>query len=411
MSFLDATGLGTFWAKLKNYFVPAANTVAPVTGLTDILTPENLYDNSKAILFSFTHLIENPKTFTITDATSPISDNGYIADGISLVRAGITSASITVSFSNEVITISGTINGFAATGDRWLAITNSWSHLDTKFYTESAQLVSNSSTEYCKLQMSVNTSTSTIVNNLAINNDEKTVRILKPSAITTPRTMIIFESNTPNNFEFSVSYKNQCIYEGKFLNPEYRTSYRPINFPPISSLQACLGAIFKQVSFAKNQIGWHRFYKFIKMDTTAGPYTLIKLQMTKGFGTSLYEKHIITAAINVNSNKGYIDDQAFKGTGTFALSKFRIIKSSDNQFYLEGYYTQNNIDTFAITLKEVIDNKDMSQMILSFTSGYVTQTQYWSRYYESLYSFDTIEVIPENAGTVFKEITVVDKLV
>ena len=46
MSFLDQTGLGTFWAKLKNYFVSKAEASAPVTGLTDILTPVNLVPNS-----------------------------------------------------------------------------------------------------------------------------------------------------------------------------------------------------------------------------------------------------------------------------------------------------------------------------------------------------------------------------
>jgi hypothetical protein len=45
MSFLDQTGLGTFWAKLKNYFVHKEDTEEPVTGLTDILTPINILPN------------------------------------------------------------------------------------------------------------------------------------------------------------------------------------------------------------------------------------------------------------------------------------------------------------------------------------------------------------------------------
>ena len=46
MSFLDATGLGTFWAKLKNYFVPATKFQGPVSeDLKDMLTPENMLPN------------------------------------------------------------------------------------------------------------------------------------------------------------------------------------------------------------------------------------------------------------------------------------------------------------------------------------------------------------------------------
>ena len=66
MSFLDATGLGTFWAKLKNYFLKKSDTDAPVTGLTDILSPVNLMPNSE---FRRTNTSSNPQTIGTLNTT------------------------------------------------------------------------------------------------------------------------------------------------------------------------------------------------------------------------------------------------------------------------------------------------------------------------------------------------------
>ena len=63
MSFLDATGLGTFWGKLKNYFVPKTAFQNPVSeDLMDMIVPENLVPDSL-----FSNL--NTSIMTITDKT------------------------------------------------------------------------------------------------------------------------------------------------------------------------------------------------------------------------------------------------------------------------------------------------------------------------------------------------------
>lgn len=107
MSFLDQTGLGTFWAKLKNYFVHKVDTEAPVTGLTDILTPVNLMPNSD---FSRSGNIASP--ITIGQSSELVQQT--IAHGVSIIfQFGTTGrfSNVTVTRSSNNITVSGTASG------------------------------------------------------------------------------------------------------------------------------------------------------------------------------------------------------------------------------------------------------------------------------------------------------------
>lgn len=114
MSFLDATGLGTFWAKLKNYFLKKSDTEAPVTGLTDILTPVNLLPNS-----DFSRSGGYADTMTINKLTS--GQNAIIADKWFLHAFGATFENITVTRSYNKITLQFTQTSGTA-GDNALGL-------------------------------------------------------------------------------------------------------------------------------------------------------------------------------------------------------------------------------------------------------------------------------------------------
>jgi hypothetical protein len=121
MSFLDATGLGTFWGKLKNYFVPKTNFEAPVTGLSDILTPVNLIPNSD-------YSISNgwPKTINISSITTEPNINRYnrikIYNGLYLMIANCKLENAVITISTNNIHITGTVTNTFDTYKPYLGI-------------------------------------------------------------------------------------------------------------------------------------------------------------------------------------------------------------------------------------------------------------------------------------------------
>ena len=104
MSFLDATGLGTFWGKLKNYFVPKSDTDRPVSkNLMNLVTPINLFNN--------TNFSRSSLSSTVTADSLSHTQRIKIAEGWYLEALGGTWTDITVTIgSNSLVTVTGTLS-------------------------------------------------------------------------------------------------------------------------------------------------------------------------------------------------------------------------------------------------------------------------------------------------------------
>lgn len=122
MSFLDATGLGTFWAKLKNYFVPTTSFHWPVSEeLTDLIVPENLVPNSlfsdkETSIISIQNKSYNGLTTTSNTNISPTTYAAwyFVVHNIRISAAtvSVVSSSLSVTFTVEEIAESGSFVGF-----------------------------------------------------------------------------------------------------------------------------------------------------------------------------------------------------------------------------------------------------------------------------------------------------------
>lgn len=115
MSFLDQTGLGTFWAKLKNYFVPKSDTDRPVSkNLINLVTPINLFDN--------TNFSRSSLSSTVTAASLSHTQRIKIAEGWYLESLGGTWTDITVTIgTNAIVTVTGTLSSIDS-GTTYIAL-------------------------------------------------------------------------------------------------------------------------------------------------------------------------------------------------------------------------------------------------------------------------------------------------
>lgn len=107
MSFLDATGLGTFWGKLKNYFIPKSQFEAPIENLHDVLTPVNKWNNSA--FTKNTNGIVNP----ITASSFAAGTNVLIANETYFSSWRLNLSNLTITRASNLLTIQFTLDSIA----------------------------------------------------------------------------------------------------------------------------------------------------------------------------------------------------------------------------------------------------------------------------------------------------------
>lgn len=216
MSFLDQTGLGTFWAKLKNYFVSKAEASTPVTGLTDILTPRNILNNST--LTRNYPSIKNPLTIdSITPGGSP-----DICPGWQLRVQNATLNNVTITRSENSIRIQGTATNASSNHVNVLLVSTINFITFGKTYTIGSSENTCTATSftfgaYLDGQIIYNR-TSTI------NSDPSPIVHIKLSsgAPICPAMCSIYDINSNNpTGTIDITFKNVFAYEGSYKNPPY----------------------------------------------------------------------------------------------------------------------------------------------------------------------------------------------
>ena len=221
MSFLDATGLGTFWSKLKNYFVPKTNFEAPVTGLSDILTPVNLLPNS-----DFSRSGGYPATQTITNLTG--TNTAYIASNLAINLAGRGRFDGTVTKSVNSVRITGTLTTTNTVGHTiGLYYVNLIKSSNT-FYTAAATIIDYNNNSGGVSLYSIGSSSAVYDTQGKDGQTYHPVFIRKtsnPLTVTSYYPYIFYPGQeTGTTINVDIEFKDMRLYEGEFKNPPYTTS-------------------------------------------------------------------------------------------------------------------------------------------------------------------------------------------
>ena len=199
----------------KWFAVPLSATQAPVTGLTDILTPVNLLPNS-----DFSRSGGYANSIHVTASNTGIRDgfNCYIANA-----TGDVSVTITTNNINITGTITPTGTGAPYIGIRGL-------YLLTGLFTLSASVRNNiqNFSYQCSTLVSAVVSTVTVIERTVpeITDTEFTrgYMICNGTGFSPTFSFRIGDAvvDVPINVNFDI--KNACAYEGEFRNPPYRSS-------------------------------------------------------------------------------------------------------------------------------------------------------------------------------------------
>ena len=408
MGFLDATGLGTFWGKLKNYFIPKTSFQGPVSeDLKDIIVPINLWKNSEFINMSIERGLDFTLNFDVVDGTTK-----YINNALNIHSSGVTATLQTV-FSGRKLTISGTVTSLDASKEKSLTVRNTDTTVEGNiYYSYSGNVAINS--PYITAAIGPWATNESVVRVLADQTSSIAYKICSITSAANPCFTIYFSEDIPSNFEFSIELTHPMVCCGKIINPEYvpSTEYAGGSFGiPLVTLRQLSGALGYSSIF-KNNVGWHRIMKLVAVDTTVGPNLALKAFISKGLGASQYERYFLTAAISIRGPVGYLSCDSFKGAGGMAISKFRIVYVTDDGYYLEAYISQSGQDTYNFYLESLYDNANLPKLILQFDTNLKrTPYSYINRIYNNIIwgTDDAQTAYPDNEGTVIKEITTSDK--
>ena len=204
MSFLDATGLGTFWGKLKNYFVSKEEATAPVTGLTDILTPVNLLPNSdfsRSGGYSSTMtwesvLLGNGRDYFFTNECL------FRAYGTSLTNLTVTRAVNSLRFqaTGTQITAIGIGQGFYCKANKIYTLIGKYAGT----FNGTARIAMSGSPE------------------IIYYSEDGTVAVFYYTTNYTTRISLYLDA--PGTGDIDITWSDIALYEGEFKNPPFTTS-------------------------------------------------------------------------------------------------------------------------------------------------------------------------------------------
>ena len=358
MSFLDATGLGTFWGKLKNYFVSKEEATAPVTGLTDILTPVNLLPNS-----DFSRSGGYDSTITI-DSISP--NSSVPIDPTWSIYSGPGASNVTVvkNVGLNMLTISGTLIAPSSGNGNIQLRTNGSMRKGTYTYAIS---ISNASSNFISGRMECSPTHTTIESILSQTNP---VGILSYNNVSGIYYAVNLYFDCSESTEFTIQIHDPVIYEGEFLNPPCKRNLELASNSLIVLKDNDLADISYRYSTTPQMIAkkWFRIFKFNKANMFGGRSYFLHLILSKGYFTTNYPPSIAEVKAmwhldssktlqTINSSYGIecIQNSTGGNHSSNMFSKFRFAHD-ENDYYIEAYpaggdsTTKNNLIIALISL-------------------------------------------------------------
>ena len=353
MSFLDATGLGTFWAKLKNYFLKKSDTDAPVTGLTDILTPMNLLPNAE-----FTQLGLYEATQTIASAT--VGTSYDILPNWKFQMYKSAASDVTITISRNSVRITGTVSSLE-TGAPQIRIYNSTSVKPNKYYTFSGHIKVHSTTITSYVINTTNSSFSGQSSGSTGGTNETEYTGLFIFADVDGSIGLGCCMRPGSTGTFDIEFSNMCLYEGEFKNPPVNVSTNTYPTTTLLTSYSPLGALYKNRNLGSitgpkwirlcklrsNSSDTSHYVKLIvsKSYTSNAPIIYTVEAMCMGTGTTLSSSVVPSLGIYAKGIAGGSENT------TNRFTKFRFAKDTDNNIYIEGYYVNNKANVFYVNIE------------------------------------------------------------
>jgi hypothetical protein len=365
---------------LESSYVPLSATQAPVTGLTDILTPVNLLPNSD---FSRSAGYATTQTWAETVANTDFhyrdewTVRTYYNNASKYAR--IQNLTITNSDSG-FITVSGHYIKNTADTDSWvLRSTNTKTLKPLTTYTIRCNYRNVSGTVTPSL--SFTGSTTIIYSNTT--NDE-IVKILTPMSTDTRYPQYpgfyLESSQDTSEKDFSAEFGNLCLYEGEFYNPPIYSSLdtKPLNSFNISS------TIIQTATMSMNAAGGR--YRLLKLaDRLHQNVLLLNLKIMKNWTQEANQMYLvnilITAPNNINlanwtpNMKCYVSNSK-RSSGSFTnfISSFQLTYDSDYVLYLSFTCPQGVGGSLYISSYDNTDNIHWSMNVFDPNTPNTTDT-------------------------------------
>ena len=320
MSFLDQTGLGTFWAKLKSFFIPK---LAPINILRNAYKFEDLQNRTKTNI-----TIDNNETYVIGSST---------VGGI-YVNCTV-SATGSVTLSNGEITLDFTTN---STPDTEYAIGIRMTRqpiVFNKTFTAHVK-IKNTSSNILNPRTSIGTTRSEITNTYSEN---EAIWVGHATAGN------VFTANVhvnPGSNRIQVTFYDMGVYEGEFADAIPHTiGLDASNIPLITDgdiPQCSYNNNIFLYGTAANTITNNARYKLFKLGKWAsGCYGCGHLIITKSFSNSTQEIYHIEYYVEAGTTKGQfygklsIQVITSKSSGYQFNSASLVYDSSDEGVYLD----------------------------------------------------------------------------
>ena len=365
MSFLDATGLGTFWGKLKNYFVPKSDTEAPVTGLTDMLTPVNLSTNSNFSRSNGMPITTTFETLGTTNVAEHKIDYNHFAssyngtfNNVTITRRNgkltVTATPVTVTDSNnDVILI---IYDYKTTilNKHTYTTCVKWSNASGSAYM--ADTLFGGSTTYTEIYHDIRENDSVRVIMVNTSNPDNNLE-----NVNTQVASIRFKPDMLN-VEGSITIEATAMYEGSYKNPPFLNSPDVEIRNPFETQGEPINPI-NTVKF--NTKGWYRLLKIpnavvkkenevIRLDVTRIPlhtyylepgYHAIGSSNSENYASYNIDFGLImwtTSETNSSDCVVYLKADALSHSNNY-ITKFRFARSSTpsktsgNNVWYDGY--------------------------------------------------------------------------
>ena len=377
MSFLDATGLGTFWNKLKSTFQGPVSEV-----YKDALTPVNIMPNSDfSKCDSFVKHIEIP---SLSAGTNVYLCNNYLLR----VNPGHTFTNGVVDFSDRSFTVSGNISNTDGTWTSRIIVFSSAILKSGTTYT----FICESSSEYSDYCCNGNQSGSgtTIFSGMV---NGKSVCVFTPAGTTYKQNLniSIFREVEASSTPISCTVSNVACYEGSFKDIAYHDS------PDVSLFDLYNDYNFStcyNIGFTRDFTGKNHWTRIACLGTNSEhTYSTFLIDMCNNPASNYgnFARFYISTYGSIRSSYLTVDKK-FKGyyladnTGTNGISsidKARLATYTINDvsyIFFEVYSTSSSFQQYRVHLEQKLLRTDNSTFY-----GYLKQIKYFNENFTTLF--------------------------